>query len=143
MEEAERASEAAFRAVVYCESQTPAGDFVIKIIVNKSRVAPLKKITLTRLGLSFAVLLVKLMQRMQKALRLEVSKTYYWGDSMIVLSWLKKQSSQLKTFVANRVAKIQNISGDEQWSLLLLVDNLAYFIIRGVNPSKMLENQLW
>ncbi|GFS87804.1 integrase catalytic domain-containing protein [Nephila pilipes] len=77
------------------------------------------------------------------ALRLEISKTYFWSDSKIVLSWIKKQSSQLKTFVANRVTKIQDLSCDEQWCYVSLVDNPADLISPGVNPSKLLESHLW
>ncbi|GFS31950.1 integrase catalytic domain-containing protein [Nephila pilipes] len=39
------ASEAAFGAVLNCKSQTSAGDLAIKIVASKSRVTPLKKIT--------------------------------------------------------------------------------------------------
>ncbi|GFT07736.1 hypothetical protein NPIL_315931 [Nephila pilipes] len=46
-------------------------------------------------------------------------------------------------FVANRVAIIQDLSCDEQWSLVSSVDNPADLISRGVNPSKMLESHLW
>ncbi|GFT44554.1 integrase catalytic domain-containing protein [Nephila pilipes] len=57
------ASEAAFGAVVNCKSQTPARDVAIKIVASKSRVAPLKKITVPRLELCAAVLFDNLMQR--------------------------------------------------------------------------------
>ncbi|XP_055936879.1 uncharacterized protein LOC129966477 [Argiope bruennichi] len=137
------ASEAAFGAVVYCKSQTPAGEVVVKMVASKSRVAPLKKLTIPRLELCAAVLLVKLMQRIQSALRLKVSNTYYWSDSMIVLSWIKKETSQLKTFVANRVATLQDISCQEQWRHVSSGDNPADLISRGVNQSKMLESHLW
>ncbi|GFS82583.1 hypothetical protein NPIL_551091 [Nephila pilipes] len=56
------ASKVAFGAVVYRKSQTPAGDVAIKIVASKSRVAPLKKITVPRLKLCATVLLAKLMQ---------------------------------------------------------------------------------
>ncbi|GFT24825.1 hypothetical protein NPIL_415391 [Nephila pilipes] len=54
-----------------------------------------------------------------------------------------KQPYQLKTFVANRVATIQDFSCDEQWSHTSSVDNPAELISRGVNPSKMLESHLF
>ncbi|KAF8787466.1 hypothetical protein HNY73_009062 [Argiope bruennichi] len=137
------ASEAAFGAVVYCKSQTPAGVVIVKMVASKYRVAPLKKLTIPRLKLCAAVLLVKLMQRIQSALRLKVSNTYYWSDSMIVLSWIKKETSQLNTFVANRVATLQDLSCQEQWRHVSSGDNPADLISRGVNPSKMLESNLW
>ncbi|GFT02562.1 hypothetical protein NPIL_458141 [Nephila pilipes] len=69
-----------------------------------------------RLELCSAVLLLKLMQRIQAALRVGVSKTYYKNDCMIMLSWIEKQPSQLKTFMVNRVATILDLSCDEQRS---------------------------
>ncbi|XP_055942606.1 uncharacterized protein LOC129972482 [Argiope bruennichi] len=62
---------------------------------------------------------------------------------MIVLSWIKKETSQLKTFVANRVATLQDLSCQEQWRHVSSGDNPADLISRGVNPSKMLESNLW
>lgn len=137
------ASEAAFGAVVYCKSLSSTGDVSINLVASKSRVAPLKKITVPRLELCAAVLLAKLIRRIKSALRLEECKTYYWSDSMIVLSWIKKQPSLLKTFVANRVATIQDLSCHEQWRHVSSEDNPADLISRGVNPSNMLDSHLW
>ncbi|XP_055931926.1 uncharacterized protein LOC129962212 [Argiope bruennichi] len=83
------------------------------------------------------------MQRIQSAIRLKVSNTYYWSDSMIVLTWIKKETPQLKTFVANRVATLQDLSCQEQWRHVSSGDNPADLISRGVNPSKMLKSNLW
>ncbi|XP_055928716.1 uncharacterized protein LOC129959847 [Argiope bruennichi] len=133
-------SEAAFGTVVYCKSQTPAGEVVVKMVASKSRVAPLKKLTIPRLELCAAVLLVKLMQRIQSALRLKVSNTYYWSDSMIVLSWIKKETSQFKTFVANRVATLQDLSCQEQRRHISSGDNPADLISRGRSVTVLVSS---
>ncbi|GFU23954.1 hypothetical protein NPIL_256421 [Nephila pilipes] len=45
------APEAALGAMVYCKSQTPARNVALKVVASKSRMAPLKKITVPRLEL--------------------------------------------------------------------------------------------
>ncbi|GFV78761.1 integrase catalytic domain-containing protein [Trichonephila clavipes] len=101
------ASQSAYGAVVYCKSITSDGKMLVHLIASKSRVAPTKQTTIPRLELCAAVLLAKLVHHVKQALKLNVTNTFLWSDSMIVLSWIRKESYQLKTFVANRIATIQ------------------------------------
>ncbi|GFW94193.1 integrase catalytic domain-containing protein [Trichonephila clavipes] len=39
----------------------------------------------------------------------------FWSDSTIVISWIHQESRELKTFVANRVSKIHQLSSRDQW----------------------------
>ncbi|GFV91256.1 hypothetical protein TNCV_897751 [Trichonephila clavipes] len=50
---------------------------------------------------------------------------------------------QLKTFVANRVSKIQVLSANYQWKHISSRDNPADLISRGVNPSDLEHLELW
>ncbi|GFS73468.1 integrase catalytic domain-containing protein [Trichonephila clavipes] len=68
-----------------------------------------ERLTIPRLELCAAVLLAKLVKRVVAALQLETAEVYLWSDSMIVLAWLRKEPMDLKTFVQNRVAKIQEL----------------------------------
>ncbi|GFW70732.1 hypothetical protein TNCV_2922871 [Trichonephila clavipes] len=60
---------------------------------------------------------------------------------MIVLSWIRKESYQLKTFVANRIATIQEMTSSEQWRYVATEDNPADFVSRGMD-SKILGYSL-
>ncbi|KAF8778169.1 hypothetical protein HNY73_014917 [Argiope bruennichi] len=76
-----------------------AGEVVVKMVASNPQWLP-EKLTIPRLELCAAVLLVKLMQRIQSASSTEsVQYLITGGDSMIVLSGLKRDPSQLKTFV--------------------------------------------
>ncbi|GFX44399.1 uncharacterized protein TNCV_1394201 [Trichonephila clavipes] len=108
------ASEKCYGAVIYCRSQSPDGATTVKLVTSKSRVAPVKSVTMPRLELC-AVLLAKLMKRVETALQMKNTPVYLWSDSTIVLAWIQKEPNLLKTFVANRVATIQHLTNAEQW----------------------------
>ncbi|GFU21744.1 uncharacterized protein TNCV_3123411 [Trichonephila clavipes] len=61
---------------------------------------------------------------------------------MIVLSWLQKELMDLKTFVQNRIAKIQDLSFVRQWRHVPSNQNPADLISRGVDPDKLLNQEL-
>ncbi|GBM33740.1 hypothetical protein AVEN_75812-1 [Araneus ventricosus] len=137
------ASELAYGAVIYVKSINSYGGSDVKLLISKSRVAPLKFVTIPRLELCAAVLLSKLMRRVLRALKLEVSKTYFWTDSTIVLSWLEKECKELKTFVANRISIIRTLTVAEQWNHVPSKQNPADLISRGMDPVKLQLCELW
>ncbi|GFW15395.1 integrase catalytic domain-containing protein [Trichonephila clavipes] len=137
------ASQSAYGAVVYCKSITSDGRMLVHLIASKSRVAPTKQTTIPRLELCAAVLLAKLVHRVKQALKLNVTNTFLWSDSMIVLSWIRKESYQLKTFVANRIATIQEMTSSEQWRYVATEDNPADFVSRGMDFLKLKTCELW
>ncbi|GFW00288.1 probable medium-chain specific acyl-CoA dehydrogenase, mitochondrial [Trichonephila clavipes] len=96
------ASERCYGAAVYCKSKNLKSETLVRLITSKSRVAPIKSLTIPRLELCAAVLLAKLVKRVVAALQLETAELYLWSDSMIVLAWLRKFVENLKDI--NRVA---------------------------------------
>ncbi|GFT83134.1 uncharacterized protein TNCV_629571 [Trichonephila clavipes] len=143
LHEFSEASLSAYGAVVYCKSITSDRKMLVHLIASKSRVAPTKQTTIPRLELSAAVLLAKLVHRVKQALKLNVTNTFLWSDSMIVLSWIRKESYQLKTFVANRIATIQEMTSSEQWRYVATEDNPADFVSRGMDSLKLKTCELW
>jgi hypothetical protein len=83
------------------------------LIASKSRVAPVKSITIPRLELMGAVISTRLVNTILKSI--VVSKVIYCTDSTNVLYWGKNQSRNFKTFIANRIGDIQNSTNPEQW----------------------------
>lgn len=136
------ASEAAIGACVYLKSYTK-DDIHVTLLASKTKVAPLKKVTLPRLELCAAELLTKLMTKLKIALKIEIQATHYYSDSKIALAWIKSDPCRWKTFVANRVSRIQTTSKPEEWHYINTKANPADFASRGLLPMELMDNKLW
>ncbi|XP_053398139.1 uncharacterized protein LOC128556613 [Mercenaria mercenaria] len=108
------ASTKAYRAVVYSVNGGDNGQ-TVNLIASKSRVAPLKSISIARLELLAASLGLQLTQAICNVLDMPVENVVFWSDSMNVLYWIHGASRQYKTFVANRVGSIHEITSPSQW----------------------------
>nr|CAI5833271.1 unnamed protein product [Callosobruchus analis] len=137
------ASQYGYGACVYVKSVNANNEVEIHLICSKSRVAPLKTITIPRLELCGALLATRLHERVKASLLLNIDTSYFWTDSMIVLSWLKMQPSSLKVFVANRVAEIQRHTTVEQWGHVPTSQNPADLASRGSSPSEIRVSNIW
>lgn len=94
------ASERAYAAVVYLRTLQSECSLV-SLIAAKTRVAPLKPVSLPRLELCAAHLLARLMHHVRETLNLEMVPLFLWSDSTVALSWLRGHPSRWQTYVAN------------------------------------------
>ncbi|XP_055308893.1 uncharacterized protein LOC129572817 [Sitodiplosis mosellana] len=136
------ASEAAMGACVYMKVYKD-GEIYVNLVAAKTKVAPIKKLTLPRLELCAAVLVAKLMNTVKKSLKLKTFGTHFYSDSEIVLAWINGDISRWKTFVANRVSRILEYSEKHQWHYINTKANPADFASRGLLPTQLMNNTLW
>ena len=125
------ASTSAYGAVIYLKTFDEV-ETRISLIASKTRVAPVKEMTIPRLELSAAVLLSKLMSRVQTVLQISNLPRYCWSNSSIVLAWLDACPSRWKTFVANRVSQVQENLPGVEWRHVASEENPAVLASRGL-----------
>ena len=99
--------------------------------------------TIPRLELVATHALSKLLPYIAKLLNIEISHTYAWTDTGIVLCWLQKSPSSLKTFVAHHTDCIQRSIPATQWKHVSSGDNPADLLSRRILPSKLITSALW
>ncbi|GFT63916.1 integrase catalytic domain-containing protein [Trichonephila clavipes] len=124
------ASEAAYGAVVYLQCFLHNGAAKVSILASKYRVAPIRVISIPRLELCACFLLAQLVKKIHSTLRLNISDIVLHTDSTIALACLNTPANCLKTFVANRVAKVQELTEGFQWNHVPSVLNPADLVSR-------------
>lgn len=134
------ASTAGFAAVVYIRSQDVQGNVNVSLLLSKSKVAPLKTVSIPRLELMAAHLLSKTLRYVIDILakEVEIGEVLAFTDSSVALTWINTPAFKLKTFVANRVAKINESSTEVQWFHVNGTDNPADVCSRGATPADLL-----
>ena len=137
------ASENAYAAVVYLRMVTSFGKAEISLVTSKTKVAPIKKLTIPRLELSGAHLLAQLLFHLQNVFNLPPNAVYAWTDSTIVLSWLVGNPRRFKVYVGNRISYIVELISPERWNHVRGLENPADCASRGLFPSELLNHTLW
>lgn len=135
------ASELAYAAVVYLRIET--NTVYCNLLAAKAKVAPLKKVTTPKLELMSAVLLTKVVRKIQHAMNLGETPTYAWCDSQIALSWIYSHPSRWKTFIANRITTIHETIPAENWRHVPTKLNPADHGSRGIPPEQLKDLKQW
>ena len=100
------ASESAYAAVVYACHVYESGEVTVRLIASKSRLAPLKAVSIPRLELLGALIGTRLTKQVCTALKVSSHEVTYWVDSVNVGYWIRGQSREYKPFIAHRVGEI-------------------------------------
>ena len=112
--------------------------------MSKTRVAPIKKLTLPKLELMGALLCARLVRFVESALDLKIKPTVAcWTDSTITLGWIKSNSVIRDVYVNNRVREIQQLTPPSHWYHCCGLDNPADLMTRGLLAEKLVNNNFW
>ena len=134
------ASMKGYAAVAYLKVITPSDEPQTFLLASKTRVAPLKTVTIPKLELLGMVLACRLARRIKEKFSLPISSVLGYTDSQIALAWARTDPTKLKVFVANRVRELQQT--EILWNHCAGVDNPADFASRGDRLSDS-DLHLW
>ncbi|XP_043225627.1 uncharacterized protein LOC122383367 isoform X1 [Amphibalanus amphitrite] len=138
------ASPKGYGATVYIRVPLEDGSFHVSLVMAKSRVAPVKKLSLPRLELLGCLIAARLVVFVRSALRLSHSTPCLcWTDSMVALGWIRADPRKWKEFVANRVTEIQSLTDPERWQHCPGECNPADLTTRGVSAEELVRSELW
>ncbi len=117
--------------------------YVIHLLTAKTRVAPLRDVTLPLLELNGAVVLSELLSTTLKALQRKFDEIRCFTDSMITLHWIQSSPSRWKNYVKRRVQLIQDNVPTAIWYHIPGDQNPADCASRGITATQLLHHPLW
>ena len=110
----------------------------------KTRVTPLKKITIPKIELMSAMMGVRLAKKINKSSIWEFEKIFHITDSKCMLATLSKETSTLGEFVGNRVTEVLDTTEIDQWYHIGSNDNISDLGTRGqATASDVAEDSDW
>ena len=113
------------------------------LVMAKSRVTPLKPVTVPRLELTAAVVSTKISSLLQKELNYQDMQEFFWTDSRVVLGYISNEARRFHTFAANRVQAIRDHASPEQWRYVDTKDNPADDASRGLGANELIRSERW
>lgn len=136
------ASAKAFATVAYWRYRLEDGSFQTSFIASKSRVAPLKPLSIPRLELQAAVMASRLATMIEREHELHVHRRVFWSDSRTVLLWIKSDPRLYQTFVSHRLGEIGDHTKASEWMWTPSGENPADDATRS-NDSPLHDNRRW
>ena len=136
------ASLCAYGACSYVRLTNEKSEVHCSLLTAKSRLAPIKTMSIPRLELSAAVLSVRLDIFLRKEMNIFDSSTF-WSDSTAVLQIIRNSKKRFPVFVANRVSVIERHSNISSWKYVPSGLNPADAITRCTSTESFLKNSTW
>ncbi|GFV56126.1 integrase catalytic domain-containing protein [Trichonephila clavipes] len=84
----------AYATCIFFRSNTSQG-VKVALVRAKTRVAPLKQVTIHRLELMACCIGARLARSVQESLNITEMETVFWSDSMVALYWLRENRADL------------------------------------------------
>ena len=137
------ASSSGYGAVAYLRQENINGEIHCAFLMGKSRVTPIKSVTIPRLELTAAVASLKMGKKLEMELETRPDKVIFHVDSTTVLHFINCTNKRFPIFVSNRVQLIQNFSDPSQWKYVDTKDNPADIASRGLGGKQLAENRFW
>ena len=137
------ASMSAYAAVIYLRC-SQGSEITSRLVMSRSRVAPMKAMTIARLELLGAVLLARLMSAVLEYLSYwKFTRVSYYTDSKNVLYWITGDKKIWNDYISKRLEEINIRTLKHQWYHCPGEENSADLPTRGVPMGSLSTSLKW
>ena len=113
------------------------------LAIAKSRLAPMKTVSIPRLELTAAVLSVRLDILLRKKLQTTACTSTFWSDSTAVLHIIHNSRKRFPVFVANRMSITERHTDVSDWKYIPSKVNPADITTRPITMEAFLNYKTW
>ncbi|XP_058816580.1 uncharacterized protein LOC131679848 [Topomyia yanbarensis] len=118
------ASENGYAAVAYLRFEEN-GEVECALIGAKTRVAPLRFVSIPRLELQAAIIGARLANDVMETHKLKPTQRFFWSDSRDVICWINSDHRKYSQFVAVRVSELLEMTEPNEWNWIPSKLNVA------------------
>ena len=138
-------SDVAYGCAAYIRWHCSDGSVVVRLMMAKSRIAPINKVSTPRMELNGAVISKRCRVVIQKESRYEFDKIIHLLDSETVLNQLNKISTRFNPYEGVRVGEIQaSTNGNmSEWAWMSGKENTSDLLTRGCTPDQLQATSEW
>lgn len=140
------ASEKGYGCAVFVKIESPNRPKpIISLVCAKSKVSPLKTVSVARLEICAALLMSNLVRRVidTYSLRHPIANVYCFTDSMVTLHWVHSSPHRFKTFIATRITKIISNLPAKCFFHVPGKENPSDCLSRGLTPAQFIAHPVW
>ncbi|CAL8071662.1 unnamed protein product [Calicophoron daubneyi] len=129
------ASKSAYGRVSCLRWVSPDGRMHGSFMLSKSRVAPIRAVTIPRLQLMATLLSTETAAVLRKECMIPIDGEFFWADYMIVWRCIQNTNSRFETFVADRLVIVRKNPEVKRWHNIRSIDNPAGIASTGISAK--------